>query len=145
MTDHRSLIAHARAAVSADEAAAHDATPGPWTVKQCPGTESTSYAVKAGAWTVAYMPDRWSRGSAASHPHIARHDPTRVLVRCAHDRALLDAYETAVTAKEATDAYDPDDRDGDDEDGLDELNSAALSATVEAFAMAAEGIAGGPR
>jgi hypothetical protein len=91
------LVAFLRARLDEDEAAAREATPGPWTVNGPIGDDAI-YADDQGVCVVGG--GRW--GGEASvfdrdgdKRHIARHDPARVLAEVDAKRRILDLWSAA--------------------------------------------------
>jgi hypothetical protein len=94
------------ARIAEDEAAAHAASPGPWTYGDIESVAGgTIYdptvAIANVDWDVEPVDERIRRfrpeeQADATGRHIARHDPAQVLADCAAKRALIDlAFQVA--------------------------------------------------
>ena len=90
------------ARIAEDEAAGHDASPGPWTFSDIESVGGgTIYdptvAIAHVEWDTEPVDRRIrrtrpSRQADATGIHIARHDPARILAECAAKRAIIEIH-----------------------------------------------------
>jgi len=153
--DATDLIARVRAVLDQDEAHARLALGGPWVSRGCADAPSGIMSVisESTSLTVAHKPDGDTvgpRGHAASFPHIARHDPARVLRAVAWQRRVVDDYERVVEWLRRADTAEPQAvADDEDEDAPDEFGVLALGVEESVLRRVLEGILlehdGGPQ
>lgn len=82
------------ARLAEDEAAARDATLGPWEVVPM-GDQPRVQQVGHDAWLALTSSDPGAPKDANAR-HMARHSSTRVLAECAAKRAILEAHPTQI-------------------------------------------------